>query len=210
MPFSKSSTSPPQTVKSLARMHVKVPDSNHHRTLVSWLQPRKVPRPAVGYRRVMHTAPPASLPTLRNLSIGRRHSTPSSVPQHNSASSSHPTQTRTTGLDAHANSPTSGATSSAKAPKAPLFVSATAVAATPSSAKKPYLYTNQRIAPGSPRWASDDPNHPVEPESRSPKTSVSRRRATPLLSHNAGRSERRGGMEYRFSLATSKSFWRMC
>ncbi|KAJ7881034.1 hypothetical protein B0H14DRAFT_3434147 [Mycena olivaceomarginata] len=96
MPFAKTSTtSPPQTVKSLARMHVKVPDSNHH-TIVSWLQPRKAPRPAVGYRRVMHTSPPAALPTLRLLSIGRRHSSPSSVSQ-NVPHPSHLSHTRIAG-----------------------------------------------------------------------------------------------------------------
>ncbi|KAF8207030.1 hypothetical protein K438DRAFT_2083444 [Mycena galopus ATCC 62051] len=182
MPFAKTSTCSPQTVKTLARMHVKVPDSssssNPH-SIVSWLQPRKVARPrlAVGYRRVMHTAPPAALPTLRHLSIGRRHSTPSSVTQDTSDRSPAPTHPHATGGPDVCDIPTSNAGFSVPRAKGGL-------AATSSIAKKPYLYESQRNASGSPRCA----NHlcpPLEPVSQSPKpsTGVSRRPAAPPPSH---------------------------
>ncbi|KAJ6468324.1 hypothetical protein C8R45DRAFT_938246 [Mycena sanguinolenta] len=176
MPFAKSSTSPPQTVKSLARMHVKVPDSTHHNHgLVAWFQPRKVPRPAVGYRRVMQTSPPASLPTLRHLSIGRRHSTPSSVPQHSPAPAE-------AGPSVHES-------------KGPHLASAGAPAAISSSSKKPYLYESHRIASGSPRCATNHPSGQTEPVSSSPQptTVVPRRRgARPMDAGSPGETRRHG------------------
>ncbi|KAJ7672231.1 hypothetical protein DFH06DRAFT_1467750 [Mycena polygramma] len=136
-------TSSPQTAKALARMHVKVPDTNSthgHQSMLSWLQPRKVPRPAVGYRRVIHTSPPSALPTLRSLSIGRTRSSPdtaSPYPEHATSTDSHP-------LTSKATPHPSG--------------SARAAASTPT--KKAHLYDHPRTASGPPRCATSHPSRP--------------------------------------------------
>lgn len=109
----------------------------------------------------MHTSPPAALPTLRLLSIGRRHSSPSSVSQ-NVPHPSHLSHTRIAG-------------------PAPTTVPASA------STRKPQLYPSQRIASGSPRCALNHPSSPPgvgKPVSPSPKPTAEvshAKRGAPLI-----------------------------
>ncbi|KAJ7097514.1 hypothetical protein C8R44DRAFT_889061 [Mycena epipterygia] len=72
MVFSKSAPCPPQTVRALARLNMKIPEGRkapRTQPLAFW---RRAPpaRPTLGYRPTQ-SAPPEGLPTLRRLPIGR-------------------------------------------------------------------------------------------------------------------------------------------
>ncbi|KAJ6488171.1 hypothetical protein C8R47DRAFT_1071917 [Mycena vitilis] len=133
-------TGSPQTAKALARMHTKVPDTNPthgHQSMLSWLQPRKVPRPALGYRRVIQTSPPSVLPTLRSLSIGRTRSSPGTA----YPSAAHPTDSHPSTDNAHSPG------------------SARVALSTPT--KKAHLYEYTRTASGPSRCATSHPSRPL-------------------------------------------------
>ncbi|KAJ6577526.1 hypothetical protein B0H19DRAFT_562452 [Mycena capillaripes] len=141
---------------------------------MTWLQPQKAPRLAVGYRRVMHTSPPAALPTLRLLSIGRRHSSPSTTSPHTACP--HPHLVDNTGPHV-CNGSTSKAISHLARP--PHVVSARVPTAVSAPTKKPHLYENHRNASGSPRSARGHPSRPPgvdEPVSPSPTPATAVRR----------------------------------
>ncbi|KAK7032761.1 hypothetical protein R3P38DRAFT_3264765, partial [Favolaschia claudopus] len=152
MPFSTSTTtSPTQTARSLARLHLKVPEgAQNNQFLVSsglpsrsqarpaddgfsqstWMHPRKAPRPAVGYRRVIDTS----------LAIGRRAS------PNNSACLTSP---RATTDDSRTISTASLTTSkSTAAPNTAGMVFCKAAGTSSSTRGKSHLYETRRVATG--------------------------------------------------------------
>ncbi|KAJ7183268.1 hypothetical protein C8R46DRAFT_1066427 [Mycena filopes] len=179
MPFSKTAASPPQTAKSLARMHVQAPAGPSHQIIMSWFQPRKAPRQCMGYRR------PA--PTPRLLSIGRRH------PSGNAYSASNASAVRGDDTTISAQS-TGSLPSAALAPQLPTpgGASVAAAATSLSATRKPHLYASQRSASGSPRWASSPRGRVLVSSAPKPAAASHVRRGA--LPHSHADDKRRQGV----------------